>query len=69
MSPFADTFALIAWLNERDPYHVRVREYLAAYEGVLISTEWVLMELASKRVHFVDDGLNGPNDIGSLAST
>jgi len=46
MNPFLDTYALIAWLNVRDPDHVRVTAYLDAFDGVLICTEWVLMELA-----------------------
>ena len=28
MNPFLDTFALIAWLNERDPDHERVTAFL-----------------------------------------
>ena len=46
MNPFLDTYALIAWLNVRDPDHDRVTEYFDAFDGVMICTEWVLMELA-----------------------
>jgi predicted nucleic acid-binding protein len=46
MNPFLDTYALIAWLNERDPDHERVTAYFDAFNGVLLCTEWVLMELA-----------------------
>jgi predicted nucleic acid-binding protein len=46
MTVFADTFALIAWLNPRDDAHARVTAYLDAFTGRLVTTEWVLMELA-----------------------
>ena len=46
MTVFADTFALIAWLNARDDAHALVTAYLGAFAGRLVTTEWVLMELA-----------------------
>src|SRR5437764_1255769 len=46
MTVFADTFALIAWLNPRDESHGRVSAYLNEFTGRLVTTEWVLMELA-----------------------
>jgi predicted nucleic acid-binding protein len=46
MSVFADTFALIAWLNPRDDSHAVVAAYLDGFAGRLLTTEWVLMELA-----------------------
>jgi predicted nucleic acid-binding protein len=46
MTVFADTFALIAWLNPRDDAHGVVTAYLDAYAGRLVTTEWVLIELA-----------------------
>ena len=46
MTVFADTFALIAWLNPRDDAHARVAAYLDGFTGRLVTTEWVLMELA-----------------------
>jgi uncharacterized protein len=46
MIAFADTFALIAWLNARDESHERVTKYLESFTGRLVTTEWVLMELA-----------------------
>src|SRR4051812_32461614 len=46
MTIFADTFALIAWLNPRDEDHAVVVEYLKSFTGRLLTTEWVLMELA-----------------------
>lgn len=46
MTVFADTYALIAWLNPRDHAHARVVAYLDAFTGRLVTTEWVLMELA-----------------------
>src|SRR5438874_1904901 len=46
MTAFADTFALIAWLNPRDHSHAVVTAYLDGFTGRLVTTEWVLMELA-----------------------
>jgi predicted nucleic acid-binding protein len=46
MIVFADTFALIAWLNPRDNAHALVAAYLDGFTGRLVTTEWVLMELA-----------------------
>ena len=46
MTVFADTFALIAWLNPRDASHARVTAYLDGFNGRVVTTEWVLMELA-----------------------
>jgi uncharacterized protein len=46
MTVFADTFALIAWLNPRDNAHAVVAAYLDGFTGQLVTTEWVLVELA-----------------------
>src|SRR5260370_23356265 len=46
MTAFVDTFALIAWLNPRDDAHTVVTSYLDGFTGRLLTTEWVLMELA-----------------------
>ena len=46
MTVFADKFALIVWLNPRDSAHAHVAAYLDGFTGRLITTEWVLMEVA-----------------------
>ena len=46
MTVFADTYALIAWLNPRDTAHALVAAYLDGLTGRLVTTEWVLVELA-----------------------
>jgi len=46
MTVFVDTFALLAWLNPRDDAHAIVTAYLDSFAGRLLTTEWVLMELA-----------------------
>jgi predicted nucleic acid-binding protein len=46
MIVFADTYALIAWLNPRDQAYAKVTAYLDGYKGRLLTTEWVLMEVA-----------------------
>lgn len=37
---------MIAWLNPRDHDHARVTAYLQGFTGRLVTTEWVLIELA-----------------------
>jgi predicted nucleic acid-binding protein len=46
MMGFADTYALIAWLNPRDDAHSEVSAYLDRFTGRLLTTEWILVELA-----------------------
>lgn len=46
MMVFVDTFAMIAWLNARDTAHVRVTSYLDGFTGRMLTTDWVLTELA-----------------------
>ena len=60
MTVFADTFALIAWLNPRDQAHERVSSYLNGFTGRLVTTEWVLMELA--------DALSAPEARGIVVN-
>ncbi|HEX5444514.1 MAG TPA: PIN domain-containing protein [Pirellulales bacterium] len=60
MTVFADSFALIAWLNPRDDAHERVVAYLDGFTGRLLTTEWVLMELA--------DALSAPEARGAAAA-
>ena len=59
MTVFADTFALIAWLNPRDAAHSLVADYLEQFTGRLLTTEWILMELA--------DALSAPEARGAVA--
>jgi len=59
MTVFADTFALIAWLNPRDAAHPLVTAYLQHSTGRLLTTEWILMELA--------DALSAPDARGVVA--
>lgn len=46
MTVFVDSYALIAWLNRNDSAHNDVVEYLNGYRGKLVTTEWILMEVA-----------------------
>jgi len=38
MTVFADTFAMIAWLNPRDNAHAVVAAYLDGFTGRLVTT-------------------------------
>lgn len=60
MTVFVDTFALIAWLNPRDHAHAAVAAYLGGFTGRLLTTEWVLMELA--------DALSAPETRSAVVS-
>ena len=44
-SIFGDTFVWIALVHPRDAWHERAREYLDAFSGRIVTTDWVLMEL------------------------
>ena len=47
MSPaFADTFYFIAFLNPNDAHHERVREFSRNFRRRIITTPWVLTEVA-----------------------
>lgn len=46
MTVFADSFFWIALLNRRDEYHNKARIYLGNFTGRIITTQWVLAEVA-----------------------
>jgi len=43
---FADTFYFFAMLNRKDHAHARAAEWTRAYTGHLVTTEWIMIELA-----------------------
>ncbi len=43
---FADAFFFFAWWNRRDRAHDNVQRFLDDFEGKLVTTRWVLMEVA-----------------------
>lgn len=49
---FADTFYFFALLSDKDEAHKKAVEWSKAYRGRLVTSEWVLLELA--------DGLTSP---------
>lgn len=51
---FADAFYFYALLNPRDAAHARASAFSCSYRGRLVTTTWVLTELA--------DGLCAPSD-------
>lgn len=55
---FADSFYFFALVNERDPAHPRALKFLQSYKGRLVTTGWVLTELA--------DGLANPTNRSSF---
>lgn len=46
MTVFLDSYAIIAWLNPRDQDSARVNAYLSTNTDPILTTEWVLMEVA-----------------------
>ena len=60
MIVFADTFAFLAWLNPRDQFHERVTRYLNRFTGRIVTTEWVLIEVA--------DALSAPHARATTAA-
>jgi predicted nucleic acid-binding protein len=51
---FADTFFFFAFLNADDTAHREASTFYDAFDGQLVTTEWILTELA--------DGLSGISD-------
>ena len=43
---FADSFFFFAWWNRRDLAHLRVEDFLKSFDGLVVTTSWVLMEVA-----------------------
>src|SRR3954469_1566996 len=43
---FADAFYFVARLNRRDQYHHRVLEFSGGFRARLLTSDWVLMEVA-----------------------
>ena len=43
---FADSFYFFALLNPRDPAHTKAVAFTQAYTGQIVTTGWVLTELA-----------------------
>ncbi len=46
MTVFADAFYWVALLNRRDAYHGRVKQHAIAFRGSILTTHWVLAEVA-----------------------
>ncbi|WP_042724860.1 type II toxin-antitoxin system VapC family toxin [Chthoniobacter flavus] len=46
MRVFADAFFYVALINRRDGHHGRVRAWVDAFEGEIVTTQWVLTEVA-----------------------
>ncbi len=46
MTVFADAFFYVAFINRRDEYHARVMEYARSFDGNVVTTQWVLAEVA-----------------------
>jgi predicted nucleic acid-binding protein len=44
---FADTSFFVAFLSSTDQYHAIAHDYFAHYEGRIITTQWVLTEVAN----------------------
>ena len=46
MSVFADTWFYLALFNTRDAHHRRVLEFVGTFTGGVVTTQWVLTEVA-----------------------
>jgi uncharacterized protein len=57
---FSDAHYFLALLSPRDQDHIRVREFAAGWEGEIVTTRWVLAEVA--------DGLAAPPLRGPTAA-
>lgn len=57
---FADTFYFLALVNPRDQHHRNVAAFSARYAGTIVTSDWVMLELA--------DALASPLQRGKLGS-
>jgi uncharacterized protein len=48
---FADTFYFLALLNTDDPAHQNASQFADTYPGAIITTAWVLVEVADAMAH------------------
>ena len=46
-SVFADTFFYLALIDDRDEHHKAVVDYVVAAHDFIVTTRWVLIELAN----------------------
>lgn len=46
MTVFADAFFYVALINRHDAYHARAADYARIFRGSVVTTEWVLAEVA-----------------------
>ena len=44
---FADTSLLVVFVSERDEFHTPAAEFIGTFEGRIVTTDWVLMELGN----------------------
>lgn len=44
---FADTFFFLAAVNPRDAAHARAISFVNQFDGLLVTTDWVLLEVAN----------------------
>lgn len=61
---FADTFYFLALLNPKDKAHTRAVAFTSAFAGEMVTTDWVLTELADALYH----PANRPRFIATLDS-
>lgn len=47
MTYFADAFFYVALLNRHDEYHPRVIEWVEGFVGEIVTTQWILTEVAT----------------------
>jgi predicted nucleic acid-binding protein len=44
---FADTALFVAVLAERDAHHALAQQYIREFEGRILTTQWILVELGN----------------------
>ena len=58
---FADTFYFLALVNPRDQAHARAVAYTRSFQGRMVTTAWILTELA--------DAMSDPHNRGEFIAT
>lgn len=67
MTAFGDAFFYIALFNRRDGHHARVKAWAAATQANVITTQWVLAEVADAFAE-TPDRRNFPRLVRNLSS-
>lgn len=65
MTVFADTFFYLALFNTRDAHHLRVLDFIGNFFGGVVTTQWVLTEVADAFARILSAACCSPTSLFS----